>query len=139
MSGHVLHGARSRKDTALAADEDALSTHGRRNVLIGEREAVGEEGLAKKSFAQDVAAAMVPGTGSDDERENIATALRLARGKVDKAAKLLGTSRNTLYVRLARHGLRASDFRTLRLESERGPNARKDPGANAPGVEREMS
>ena len=98
-------------------------------------EDIGREGVGRNGFGRLEAG--TAGLELVDERESIVTALRLARGKVDKAAKLLGTSRSTLYARLARHGLRASEFRTLRLESGRLAGGRisddgKDPEGNAP-------
>lgn len=55
----------------------------------------------------------------EQEYQSIVKALTLANGDVAKAAKDLGTSKSTLYVRIARYNLRARDFRKLSLQNGR--------------------
>ena len=56
--------------------------------------------------AADAAEASRPGTLDETEREAIAKALRTADGNLSEAAKLLGITRQSLYRRMEKFGLK---------------------------------
>ena len=83
-------------------------------VHSGERETFAEERRQQEDSSR--CHGMV---GSDsfhnEELENIEAALKHTNGNVEAAAKLLGTSRATLYVRLNKYGIAAKNYKNLKF------------------------